>query len=84
MNMDYHMIAASILTGVASIGAVSIFLGKWVPKGAAIVALAQKAVTTNADLIEALKDKTITSEEIKTLEKDAAEINAAWNVIWAK
>ena len=76
--MDYTAIAGMIITGLASISAVSISIGKVLPVITKYVKIAKDAVETLSDVADALKPDAdgkinITPDEIA---KITADVNA--------
>lgn len=87
--MDYTAIGASIITGLASIGAVAVFLKNFMPKFTKWVALAKDAVETISDISNALLPDSngkveLTQEEITKITMDAAKFKADLAVLLAK
>lgn len=88
--MDYYAIAASIITGILSIGAVGLFIKKNLPKVIMWVTVITKAFNLIDDLLEAIEpDPTtgkieLTTAEIDKLKQDAINLKAQWNAVWAK
>lgn len=76
MTIDYTAIGASIATGILSIGAVSVFVTRYMPKVTKYAMIAKDAVETLADVSEALKDGALTPDEIKKVEDDVAKFKA--------
>lgn len=71
--VDITAIAAAIVSGIIGIGAVSVFLKKYMPAVAKWAMVAKDAVETLADLADALKDGTLTADEIAKLKADVAD-----------
>jgi hypothetical protein len=68
--MDWTAIVSVIVTGIIGIGAVSVFLKKYMPAVAKWAMIAKDATETLADLADALKDGALTSAEIEKLKAD--------------
>lgn len=76
--MDYTVIGASIATGILSIGGVAVFVSKSLPTIIKYFTIVTKAFSIIDDLLSALKDNTITADEIKKIEADALALKASW------
>lgn len=74
--MDFTPLIGSITTAVLSIGAVSIFAAKVLPKAFKYVMVAKDALQLASDAIEALEDKNLTQDEIAKIKTDYAKIIA--------
>lgn len=72
--MDWTAIAASVVTFILGIAAVSKFLGKILPQTAKYVSIAKDALALADDLIAALEDGAISPEETSTFKTDLARI----------
>lgn len=77
--MNYNEIIAMAVSFVIGIGAVAAFLGKFLPKMEKYLHIAKDALTLLDDAVLALKDGKATPEEIAQLEKDVAEVKAAFS-----
>ena len=70
--MDWTAIATAVISGVLSIGAVSLFLKNNMGKVAKYAMVAKDAVETLADLADSLKDGALSADEISKLKLDIA------------
>ena len=75
--MDLTAIVAAIVSGILGIGAVAVFMQKYMPAVAKWAMVAKDAIETLSDLADALKDGTLTAEEIAKLKADVAAFQAA-------
>lgn len=78
MNVDWTAIIAATITGLLSIGAISIFLKNNMPEIAKWVALAKDAIETLSDISQALAPDVngkvdLTPEEIAKINLDVAQ-----------
>lgn len=70
--MDYTAIVVAIVTGITSIGAVAAFMAKYMPSVSKWTMVAKDAVETLADVADALKDGSLSADEIIRLKADIA------------
>ncbi len=87
--MDYTAIGSAIISGIISIGAITLFLKNNMPGITKWVALAKDAVETLDDISEALSpDKDgkveLTPEEIEKIKKDVVNFKVALAAALAK
>lgn len=71
--MDYWGIGSAILGGVLSIGGIGLTVGGFLTKYNKYVMLAKDAVETLADAANALKDGTLSADEITKLKGDISQ-----------
>ena len=74
--MDWTAIAAYAISAIASIGVVSTFLAKNMGPVAKWAMVAKDATETLADLADALKDGSLSADEITKLKADVASFQA--------
>lgn len=88
--MDYQTIVTAVVTAVLSISAVSVFLGKFIPKISGWVALAKDGVETINDISQALNPDPLTGkieltpEEIAKINSDASSFKSKLAALLAK
>ncbi len=68
--MDLTAIITAVVTGLCSIGAITVFLKKYMPAVAKWAMIAKDAVETLSDLADALKDGVLSVDEMKKLQDD--------------
>lgn len=76
MQLDLTAIIAAVAGGILSIGAVAVFMGKYMPTVIKYATLAKDAIETLSDVAAALKDGKLTAEEIAEIQKDIADFKA--------
>ena len=76
MTFDLTTIITAVVSGVLGIGAVSVFLGKYMPTVSKYAMIAKDAVETLSDAADALKDGKLTADEITKLQADIAKFKA--------
>lgn len=77
--MDWTALAASGLTFVLGIAAVSKFLGTFLPQTVKYVKIAKDAISLLEDITESLRDGALTQEEIEKLKSDVELIKEDFN-----
>lgn len=78
--MDWTTLVASIITGILSIGAVAVFMAKYMPAVTKWATIAKDAVETLSDVADALKDANLSADELAKLKQDIANFQATIKV----
>ena len=75
--MDFNQIAASIGTFILGIGVVWTVLAKFTPKARKYFKIAKEALDIVDSVLTVVEDKTLTTQEIENIAKEAKELKDA-------
>ena len=75
--MDFKDIIAWVGTVILGIGAVSVFLGKFLPHASKYLGIAKEALDIADTAVKALKDGNLSKEEIEAIVAEVEQLKAA-------